>query len=93
MEALESMIQEVELELVGQEIPGCTRVTTSKVVADCILFSRESYSARLRSTEPVGVVELVEASYGAGEDGRIRGDPVLSSIYADEVDKAHAGFP
>ena len=55
---------------------------------DCILFRRESYSSQLRSTRPLTVVGPVENSCGAEGGDRIPKDPMLSSIYANEEDKA-----
>ena len=82
------MTQEDKVELARQETPDYARVATLEIVVDCILFRRESYSLRLRSTGPSAVVDPVEDPCEAGGDDRISKDSVLSSIHADEEDEA-----
>ena len=79
MEVPESMIQEDEVELFRQEIPVCTRVATSNVVVDCILFRRKSYPSLVTSTGPLAMVDPVEDPCGAEGDDRIPRDSVLSN--------------
>ena len=93
VKAPESMTHEDEVEMARQEIPGCTGVATFDVMVDCIIFSRVSYLAGLRSSGPSAVIQLVKIAYWACEDDRIPGDMVLSSIYANKEFEAHAGLP
>lgn len=79
--------------MVRREILGRVRVPISEIMVDCILFSWESYSSWLRSTEPLAVIELVKVSCGAGGNDRLSRDPMLPSIYANEGSEAHAGLP